>query len=452
MRTLPRLAAALLLAFALPSAAAQGEEDPPPAPAPAPAPVPAPAPPAPAPPRAPRPPETIEQAYRRMEALREAPLAGPGSLVRRRERLSGLADQALALPAAAAAAGEDLFRLEALCFEGGKFAEAAAFGARYLAGKPKAPGPDAPPLLDEGFAHAFLVRSLATLGRLPESEEAMKAWREAMPAAEGIPAVLKSLGDGYAHAGRMEEAVARYREALERAPRPLPANAASTVQVLVEALAALGRLEEAGKALAKAREEGGAGDAAFGQRLAAVEKRLQLLGKTFEAPKLELWNGMPRPAPGDLAGKVVVYHFFAWWMELRLDELSRWAAFAGEREGKGLVLVPATRLLGFEPGTGKFRADRKEAEELADLVVVLRDRGWNGPFAAGRRGNRSFDDLGIRGLPMDVVVGRDGKVVFVQAGEEPGCAMARFAAERALAVPAPAPPEPPAPPAPPPGR
>ncbi|MCK6479749.1 MAG: hypothetical protein L6R43_06260, partial [Planctomycetes bacterium] len=384
----------------------------------------------------------------RFEALQDVPLSGPGSYTRRRARLSALASEVLALPAAKDAAGIDLYRLAVLAFEGGREAEAADFAARYAAGR----GEGKEPLPEEGLARALRVRALAGLRRFGEAEEALGAWRAALPGAEGIPAVLKVLGDAYALEGRVEEAVARYREALEKAPRPLPPTAVSTVQVLVEALTALGRPGEAAKVLDGAAEEGAASGEAFLRRLQAVRRRFDLVGKPFPVPKFEVWVGMPRPEPEALRGKVACWHLFAWWMEIRLDELSRWSAFAAEREGKGLFLLPATRMAGYDPKSGRFLKERKEPEEAADIEAVVRARGWKGPFAASRPAGRAFDDLGVRGLPMDVVVGRDGLVRFVQAGEEPGGVLARLAAERALAEPAPAAPAAPAatPPPPPP--
>ena len=420
----------LVAAAVMPSPGVADEGDPP---------APAPAGPAEEPASAGAPPlRTIEQAWNRMEALRQAPLSSPGLFLRRRERIRKLATDALALPEAKGAAGEDLFRLSALAFEAERYPEAGDCAARYLAGGGKEPLPHA------GQAHATRVRALARLGKFEEADGALKAWREAMPKAEGIPPVLKTLGDAFVAAGKVEESLARYREAFDRASRPLKAAAATVVQGLVEALVATGRAEEATRAVKKAREDSD-GSEAFVARLDAMERRLRWTGEPFPLPKLELWCGAAAPEPAALEGKVVAWHFFAWWMEARLGDLDAWTARAAAGTEKGFLLFPVTRFSGWDTKAGRFDPYRKPGEEFPGIEGLLKARGWKGPFAVAAREGRAFDDLGIRGLPMDIVVGRDGKVLFAQAGEEAGPALARWVAERALAAPAPPPPGPPRP-------
>lgn len=398
----------------------------------APAPAPPPSPPAeeaepPAPAHAAR---NIEQAFRRMESLRNAPASAPGTLARRRERFRAIAAEALALPEAKTAAGEDLYRLAAICIEGERFAEAADAAGRYLAGGGKEPLPKA------GLAHAARVRALARLGKLEEAEAALRAWREALPASEGIASVTKALADAFVAAGKVEESLPRYREAFDRAPRPLRAGAAEMVQGLVEALAATGKPEEARRVLDRARKEEGK-EEGFTSRLDSVGRRLDMAGKPFPPPRLETWAGAPAPEEAALRGKVVVWHLFAWWMESRLDELDAWAAKAAEGSAKGLVLFPVTRFSGWDPATRRFVRESKPEAEFPAVEKAVRAHGWKGPFAVAALHGRAFEDLGVRGLPMDVVVGRDGNVIFVQAGEEAGPALARMVAARALDAPPP---------------
>ncbi len=426
----------LLLLLLLPAAAAAQEEPPPPPPAPPPAG-------AEAEPATPvRPVRSIEQAWLRMEAFRNAPASAPGTLARRKDRLRALAAEVLSLPEARTAAGEDLFRLASVCFEGERFAEAADAAARYLAGGGKEPLPKAGP------AHAARVRALARLRRFEEAEAAIRAWREALPAAEGIPSVLKSLADAMVAAGKVEESLPRYREAFDRAPRPLKSGASELVQGLVEALAATGKGAEARLALDRARKDS-CPDRALATRLDSVGRRLDMAGKPFPPPRLELWTGAPAPEEAALRGKVVVWHFFAWWMESRNDELDAWAARAAEGAGQGLVLFPVTRFSGWDPDARKFDPARKPEAEFPGIEAAVRAHGWKGPFAVSALAGRAFEDLGIRGLPMDVVVGRDGVVLFVHAGEEAGGVLARLVAGQALEAPPPAPPgggDPPLPP------
>jgi tetratricopeptide (TPR) repeat protein len=431
---------ALLLAAASPPASAQDPA--PPAPAPAPSPAPGPTPPpaddVPDEPAATRGPlTTIEQAYKRLTALREAPLGGPGSWPRRMNRIRKLADQALALHAATPAAGEDLYRLAEICIDAERFAEAAGFAERYLGGAGKEPLPSLGP------AHALRVRALARMGKVADAEAALKAYREALPKAEGLGPVTKHFADALAAAGRVEDALARYRESCDLLPRPLPALAAGVYQSLAETLVALGRAAEARKAIETALGE--TKEPLVVQRLQAVRRRLDLVGKPFAPPPFDRWVGGDGPTPASLKGKVVVWHFYAWWMDARKGQLDDWRGLLAEGAAKGLEVVPVTHTGGWDPAKERIEKGRAPGVESADIATALKSRGWTGP-AGVYFGEMAFGNLQIRGLPMEVVVGRDGNVRMVQAGGDAGHALALRAAALALAEPPPAAPAPGTPP------
>ena len=418
-----RPAVAALLVVLLAAAAASAEEPAPPAPPPAP----------PAPPAeksAPNPPDTIEKAYLRLESLRKTPLTGPGAVVRRKERVRGLADAALAIHAKTPAAGEDLFRLAEICTDADKPAEAIGFAAAYLKS-----GDGKTALPSEGPARALEIRGFAAQGKLAEADAALKAWAEKTPAAEGLGPVGKAVGDAWLEAGKPAEALARYREAHARVPRPFKPGGAAAVQALVEALAFQGELDEAKKVLDKGIEDA-KGDDAVGQRFAAVRRRLDLFGTKFPAPPLDRWVGGAAPTEADLKGKVAVWHLFGWWTAAKPLPLEGWIARQGEWAPKGLVVLPVTRTSGWDPAQSRFRNDRKPVDELPDIEKAVREIGWKGAVGVSFDG-ALFNALSVRGLPMEVVVGRDGKIVYCQAGSEPGHRFAMLAAERALAAPAP---------------
>jgi len=377
-------------------------------------------------------PETIEKAYHRLESLRKTPLAGPGSLVRRKERLAFLAEAALAIHAKSPAAGEDLLRLAELCMDGGRAAEAGPFAAAYLA---TAGGKE--PLPHAGTAHSVLVRSLAAGGKLPEADAAYEAYRKALPGAEGLGPVGKTVADAWLAAGKPAEALARYRAAAALLPRPLQPGSGGPIQALVESLAFAGEVDEARKvaeqALADAR-----GDSQMEPRFRSVLRRLDMQGKPFPIPALDRWLAGAAPTEEGLKGKVAVWHLFSWWMNPPPTPLQDWSARLEEGAPRGLVLVPVTRTGGFDPAAGKFVHGRKVEEEVADLEKEVRALGWKGILGVTDAGEW-FHALLVRGLPMEVVVGRDGKVVFCQAGSETGHRLALLAAERALAPPPEAP-------------
>jgi tetratricopeptide (TPR) repeat protein len=381
------------------------------------------------------PPESIEQAYARLEALRKSPLPGvPGSVSRRRDRLRSLAAQALALDAAKPTAGEDLFRLAEICMDGERFEEAARSASKYLETGGKEPAANA------GFAHAIRVRALARLGRVADAEAALDAYRKALPGAEGLSPVAKAVGDALVGAGRLADALVRYREAMDRLPRPFKAGTAATVQALAEALAASGRPSEAAeiarKAAAEAREPG------LAERLHAVQRRAEATGRPFEAPVPQRWIGGDEPGEAATRGKVVVWHLFAWWMQSRSADTDDWLRRREDLAGKGIAVAPVTRTGGWDPGAGRFDPEhRKPAEECADIEKGGRERGWKGPVGVVF-GEGAFASLQVRGFPMDVVVGRDGKVLLEAAGSEAGHALAALVAARAAAEPPPSPPAP----------
>jgi tetratricopeptide (TPR) repeat protein len=419
MHPLERRPAVAALLVLLAAAAASAEEPAPPAPPPAP----------PAGRSTPNPPDTIEKAYLRLESLRRTPLTGPGAVVRRKERVRGLADAALAIHAKTPAAGEDLFRLAEICTDAEQPAEAAKFAAAYLgSGDGKAALPN------EGPARALEIRGFAAQGRLAEADAALKAWAEKAPTAEGLGPVGKSVGDAWLEAGKPADALSRYREAHARLPRPFKPGAAATVQALVEALAFHGEIEEARKVLDRGVEDA-RGDEATGHRFAAVRRRLDLFGTKFPAPPLDRWLGGAAPTEADLKGRVAVWHLFGWWTAARPLPLEGWIARLGEWASKGLVVLPVTRTSGWDPAQSRFRSDRKPVDELPDLEKAVREIGWKGAVGVSFDG-ALFNALSVRGLPMEVVVGRDGRVVYCQAGSEPGHRFAMLAAERALAAPA----------------
>ncbi len=371
----------------------------------------------------PAPPATIEQAHHRLSALRDVPLAGPGSLPKRMQRFRKLAEQALALHAAAPARGEDVYRLAEICLEAERFEEAAAFAARYL----EAAGKEAPPSL--GFAHAVRVRSLARLGRIAEAEAAMKAYREAMPKADGLSPVSKLLGDALVEAGRLEDALARYRDAAALLPRPLPSTGAGTFQAIAETLVALGRAEEAKKVVEAALKD--AADPPAQERLRAVLARAGMTGKPFAPPAFDRWLQGAAPESGALRGKVVVWHVFAWWMDARSASLDDWRKRLADGEGKGLRVVPVTRTGGWDPAARKFDEKRPADAEADDIGKSVKERGWTAPVAL-YHGDAAFKALEVRGLPLEIVVGRDGLVRMATAGSDAGHALALRAAAAAL--------------------
>lgn len=436
----PRLAAvaALLLAAGAPAVAQEGKDDEP-APAPAPAPVPARGGEAPTgdPTAGPK---TIAEAYARLEVLRRTRLDGAGAWVRVMDGIRAVAVDALGIDAKSPSTGEDLHRLAEICFDAGRYEEAAGFARKYLA--PPAPG-SAPPT-NPGHAHAILVRAIAKTGKPVEADAAFLAYRQEFPKADGLAPTQKAVGDAYLAAGRIEDAAERYRRAMALHPRPLRTGSAATVQAYCETLVALGHVLEAHAVAEKAASETPDGEAAA--RVRAVLRRADATGQPFAASLPDLWLGATGPTAEALRGKVVVWHFFAWWLPRGREEIDAWQNRAADLAARGILVLPVTRTAGYDPETEKFDAGKvKTEEEAASIEKLLKERGWKGPFGVSVDG-RMFAALRIRGVPTEIVVGRDGRVRFIRGGSEGGQALTIFAAERAAAEPAPAASDPATPP------
>jgi hypothetical protein len=317
-----------------------------------------------------------------------------------------------------------------LCMDGGRPEEASAFAASYLG-----TGDGKSPLARAGPAHAVRVRALSASGKPAEAEAAFLEYRRALPGAEGLGPVGKSVGDAWLAAGKPADALARYREAWTLLPRPLKPGAAGTVQALVEALVFAGEIEEARKVAGKA-VEATPDESDLKARLRSVLRRVEMVGHPLPLPALDRWVGGAPPSEADLRGKVVVWHLFSSWMNPGPTPLEEWAAAQPERAAKGLVLLPVTRTGGWDAAAGRFVEGRKPEDEVADIEKEVRALGWKGLLGVTHEG-AWFNALFVRGLPMEIVVGRDGKVVFCQAASDSGHRLAVLAAERALAAPAP---------------
>ncbi len=375
------------------------------------------------------PPLTLETALHRIRGLREMPLRGPGSLRQRVAKIRDLAERALALPAAESARGEDLYRVGELRLVARDYPGAAAALRAYLAG--------GEPRAEEAGARVGLVRALALQGKPADALALFEALLAAGPAPEDAATAGVAVAEALVRAGDIGKAADVYgRAAAAAAGHP---GALTALQGRVEALACLGRNDEARAAIAAAAPGSGPAD---GARLEAMLRRVDLAGHPLPPLTLPHWGKGAAPTAEDLRGRVVVWHVFAAWMESRLEELDRWVAEAGALRERGLVLLPLTRTAGWIPGAPAMdRSARSPAAEAKDIERLLAEHGWSGNVGIAF-GATALEPLDLRGLPMDIVVGRDGRVIFARASGEVGLDLALHAARRALD----APPPPPGPP------
>ncbi|MHC4820141.1 MAG: TlpA family protein disulfide reductase [Planctomycetota bacterium] len=364
-------------------------------------------------------PFSIERAHGKLVRLRRSPMRGPGSLVQRRKEYARLAERVLALPAVKKAAGEELFQLGELAVEGERNSEAEGFYRAYL-------GTEGEKAF-ESEARMGLVRSLAARDLVDPSGEALAAMEKALPESELLPVAGKLHGDALVRAGDHKAAVATYGSAIDRCAKERDAALrVNLAQSVATVHMADGDLDALRKTISGLLEMARPNHRA---RLQSLLDRADRIGTPYPLPKLPRWGGTA-PTVESIKGRVVVLHVFSWWMESRRDELEAWIDLAG---GSELLFIPVTRTTGWDATTKTFKRGSDPAKEAAHILELLASLGWKGALGIGN-GRNAFDSMGVRGIPMDVVLDREGKVRFMRASGEVGGVLARRVAGRLLAA------------------
>ena len=103
----------------------------------------------------------------------------------------------------------------------------------------------------------------------------------------------------------------------------------------------------------------------------------------------------------DFGGKVVVISFWATWCSPCRKELPILEGI--QKAGKGQIQVIAIN-------TESRDVFRKAAALLKELTLTL----------TNDEGRRGFDAYGVKGIPHLVVIGKDGRIISVRQGYDPG--------------------------------
>jgi cytochrome c biogenesis protein CcmG, thiol:disulfide interchange protein DsbE len=123
------------------------------------------------------------------------------------------------------------------------------------------------------------------------------------------------------------------------------------------------------------------------------------VGPASSAPELTLkqWNGTPLRL-SDYAGKVILLDFFATWCSPCREEIPHFVAWQSKYGNQGLQIIGVS-----------MDDDPRPVEKFS------RELGINYPVVIGSQELASRYG-GILGLPANIVIGRDGKIVSKHLG------------------------------------
>jgi cytochrome c biogenesis protein CcmG, thiol:disulfide interchange protein DsbE len=144
----------------------------------------------------------------------------------------------------------------------------------------------------------------------------------------------------------------------------------------------------------------------------------ELMGRSLPALRLELVDGSQLDVePFSRSNRVIVLHFWASWAPQSRRSLPLLATLAGEYAGRGVLFC----VVNVRETVGEVR---RRAGELGAGLSVATDPGGD----VARR-------CGVAGVPLTMVVGRDGRVCWVRPGFD-GTFQAELSAELDLLAPA----------------
>jgi thiol-disulfide isomerase/thioredoxin len=216
-------------------------------------------------------------------------------------------------------------------------------------------------------------------------------------------------------AGRAPDAIARLQKDAEAATGR---EKSPFLLMLGDVYCTQGQLTEAGKCYAAVRSDANT-DPGSKQ---AVELRSTLVGKPAPELDCKTWIGGTATPLAKLQGKVVVVNFWATWYPpcrpviQALDKLSL-------EHKNDLVALGVTRFYdhgNLPASAGEMREiglavkNMKPEEFPAHLETFKKNTGVAYPFAIGEE--KDFKNYLATNIPLIVVVGKDGVVQFVAAG------------------------------------
>lgn len=210
------------------------------------------------------------------------------------------------------------------------------------------------------------------------------------------------------------EASVSYDQLIDKKDRAdADACAALVADTRADLLIKLGKTKEARSAIVTGLSRISVGNTTQRRRLIAKQTQIDLIGTT--APKFTVNESIGIfPGIEKWKGKVILLEFFAHWCGPSRQEFPLVGKMLTDLKPKGFEVFAITRLYGYYNNENLLKRDMLPTLEIERLRTFVVDQKINWPVAIVSPS--VLDAYGASAIPYWVVIGRDGKVAFIEIG------------------------------------